>query len=103
STYAATRLYRGPVTFCLAASGHVAGVVNPPAAAKYGYWTNAATPPDADAWPDGAQAHDGSWWPEWGRWVGRFAGGKVAPRIPGAGALSPIRDAPGRYVVERAD
>ena len=94
STYAATRLYRGPIRFVLAMSGHIAGVVNPPSANKYGYFTGelAAT---ADAWLEAAAAHDGSWWPDWDAWVSERDGGEAPPREPGAGALPVIEDAPG--------
>ena len=100
STYAATRLYRGPTRFVLAMSGHIAGVVNPPSANKYGYFTGAlaATP---DAWLEAATAHDGSWWPDWDAWVSEHDGGEAPPREPGADALSVIEDAPGRYVKVR--
>ena len=102
STYAATGLYRGPVRFVLAMSGHIAGVVNPPSANKYGYFTGelAATP---DAWLDAAAAHDGSWWPDWDAWVSEHDGGEAAPREPGAGALPVIENAPGRYVKIRIE
>ena len=106
STFAATRLYRGPVKFCLSASGHIAGVVNPPAAKKYCYWTsngkNGKAPATPDAWLAGAAQHSGSWWPEWGKWVAKFGGGKVKARRPGDGKLKPIEDAPGSYVRVKA-
>ncbi len=102
STYAATRLYRGPTRFVLAMSGHIAGVVNPPAANKYGYFTGeiADTP---EAWLEAATARDGSWWPDWDAWVGRHDGGEAPPREPGDGALPVIEDAPGRYVKVRIE
>ena len=102
STYAATRLYRGPVRFVLAMSGHIAGVVNPPAANKYGHFTGelADTP---EAWLEAATAHDGSWWPDWDAWVSEHSGGEAAPRKPGAGTLPAIEDAPGRYVKVRIE
>ena len=102
STYAATRLYRGPIRFVLAMSGHIAGVVNPPAANKYGYFTGeiASAP---DTWLEAATAHDGSWWPDWDAWVGKHDGGEAPPREPGAGALPVIEDAPGRYVKVRIE
>jgi polyhydroxyalkanoate synthase subunit PhaC len=101
STYAATQLYRGPVRFVLAASGHIAGVVNPPAAEKYHHWTNAKLPDDPDAWLTDAKQQPGSWWPEWARWVAKYGGGKVPARQPGDGKLTPIEDAPGSYVAVR--
>ena len=102
STYAATGLYRGPVRFVLAMSGHIAGVVNPPSANKYGHFTGelAATP---DAWLEAAAAHDGSWWPDWDAWVSEHDGGEATPREPGDGALPVIEDAPGRYVKVRIE
>ncbi len=102
STYVATRLYRGPTRFVLAASGHIAGVVNPPAANKYGFWTNEKKAKTPEAWLEGATQHEGSWWPEWQRWIADFAGGQTAPRDPAAGPLKPIEDAPGSFVRMRA-
>src|SRR5690349_12384491 len=101
STYAATQLYRGPIRFVLAASGHIAGVVNPPAAEKYHHWTNAKLPDDPDAWLADAKQQPGSWWPEWARWVAKHGGGKVPARQPGDGKLKPIEDAPGSYLAVR--
>ena len=102
ATYSGTQLYGGPVKFCLSGSGHIAGVVNPEGSEKYGYWTNARNPASPDKWFDGARQHDGSWWPEWHRWISRRAGAKVAAREPGDGALPVIEPAPGRYVKVRA-
>ncbi len=101
STYAGTRLFSGPVRFCLSASGHIAGVVNPPAAEKYCYWTNAKTPKTSDAWLKSAEKHDGSWWPEWGKWIAKHSGAKIAARQPGDGKLKALEDAPGSYVANR--
>ena len=101
STFAATRLYGGPVRFVLSASGHIAGVINPPAKEKYCYWTNRRKPKNTDAWLDGAEQHPGSWWVDWQRWVARHGGGKVAARQPGSGDYKPIEDAPGSYVKVR--
>jgi polyhydroxyalkanoate synthase len=101
STYAATRIYSGPVTFVLAASGHIAGVVSPPGS-KYGHWRNDSLPEQSQAWFDGATAHKGSWWPGWDTWVAGFSGGSVAPRVPGSGALQALDNAPGSYVRVRA-
>jgi len=101
STYKATRLYGGPVKYVLSASGHIAGVINPPAAGKYCHWTNPRKPKSPDAWLNGAARHDGSWWPDWLKWVGRFAGGRVAARVPGEGRLKAIEDAPGSYAKVR--
>ncbi len=103
STYAGARLLSGPVHFVLGGSGHVAGVVNPPVAAKYGYWTNEAEalPAEPDEWLAGATGHEGSWWGDWDGWVAQFGGKQVAARQPGDGGLAPIEDAPGSYVKKR--
>jgi len=101
STYRATQIYSGPVNFVLSASGHVAGVVNPPGS-KYGHYENDENPPTAEEWLASATEHPGSWWPVWERWVAKFAGGDVPARQPGDGKLTPIEDAPGSYVKTRA-
>jgi len=102
STYAATQIYKGPVKFVLAASGHIAGVVNPPGQKKYGHWENGKLPPSPDAWLESATYHEDSWWPTWGKWVGEYSGGEVKARQPGDGKLTPIEDAPGSYVRVKA-
>ncbi|MCS6892930.1 MAG: class I poly(R)-hydroxyalkanoic acid synthase [Rhodovarius sp.] len=98
STYRATQIYSGPVRFVLAASGHIAGVVNPPEAGKYSYWVNEKLPPDPDEWLAGATELAGSWWPDWQRWVSALDPKRVPARIPGDGKLPVIEDAPGSYV-----
>jgi len=104
STYAAVNLYQGPVKFVLSASGHIAGIVNPPEAHKYNYWTNEKNPSTPEAWLEGAKEHRGSWWPDWQKWVAGHAGGKPVPaRKPGAGKLKVLGDAPGDYVRVRSD
>ncbi len=103
STYAGTQLYGGPVRFTLATSGHIAGVINPPAAKKYGHWTNDEIATTPDAWLAGATEHAGSWWPDWKRWNAKHSGKKIAARAPGGGTLTPIEDAPGSYVKVRAE
>jgi polyhydroxyalkanoate synthase subunit PhaC len=101
STYAATRLYSGPVKFVLSASGHMAGVISAPGS-KYGHWTNDNLPPTADEWLAGAAAHQGSWWPVWDEWISRLDPERVPAREPGGGKLPVIEDAPGSYVRVRA-
>jgi polyhydroxyalkanoate synthase len=98
SCYPGTQLLAGPRKFVLAASGHVAGVINPPASGKYGHWTSAKNPRDPEAWLEGATWREGSWWPDWHRWLGRKAGRKIPARTVGAGNLDPIEPAPGSYV-----
>jgi polyhydroxyalkanoate synthase subunit PhaC len=101
STYAATRLYSGPVKFVLSASGHMAGVISAPGS-KYGHWTNDNLPPRPDEWLVGATAHQGSWWPVWDEWISRLDPQRVPAREPGGGKLPVIEEAPGTYVRVRA-
>ena len=98
STYRATQIYKGKVRFVLAASGHIAGVANPPDAGKYSHWINEELPPDPEAWFKGATELAGSWWPDWHRWVSALDRTTVPARIPGEGGLPAIEDAPGSYV-----
>ena len=103
STYRATQIYGGPVTFTLAASGHIAGVVNPPEPEKYGFWTNSKKPKDPDAWFAGAKEHKGSWWPTWRKWLAKYAGEETNARVPGDRKLPALEDAPGSYVKVRTE
>ena len=98
SCYPVTQRFSGPVRFVLGGSGHIAGIVNPPAANKYCFWTNSTSPADPDEWFDGAEQHQGSWWNDWHKWLSRKSGRKVPARMPGDGKLEPIEDAPGSYV-----
>lgn len=103
STYAGAKLVSGPVRFVLGASGHIAGVINPPAANKYHYWTNKQNPlPDStEQWLQSATQNDGSWWTDWDSWVNKQSRQKVPARRPGDGGLEVIEDAPGSYVSTR--
>ncbi len=105
SAYASTQLLRGPQRFVLGASGHIAGVVNPPSSGKRSYWTNdaPALPGDPGAWLAGAQEHPGSWWPDWADWLAAHAGArrKAATRL-GNAEYRPTQPAPGSYVKVRA-
>jgi polyhydroxyalkanoate synthase len=102
SAYETLRLLGGKSTFVLGASGHIAGVVNPPASGKRNYWTNDARLADPDAWLAGAASHAGSWWPHWYRWLGRHEGGKrAAPKRTGNGDYPALAAAPGTYVREQ--
>jgi polyhydroxyalkanoate synthase len=103
STYKGAKLFPGPVRFVLGGSGHIAGIVNPPAAGKYSYWTRSRLPDDPEEWLKGASQHPGSWWPDWAGWIAPHGGNKVAARIPGKGALKAIEEAPGSYVRMRVD
>lgn len=102
STYYGALLPKGPVTFVLGGSGHIAGIVNPPQKNKYGYWSNDALPDNHDAWFENATYHEGSWWPHWQVWMtqnGYADTQKMVPaRTPGQGKLDIIEPAPGRYV-----
>ncbi len=98
SCYPVTQRFAGPVRFVLGASGHIAGIVNPPAANKYNYWTGNKFPENPQDWLAGAEQHSGSWWTDWGKWLARKSGPKVAARNPAEGSLPPIEDAPGSYV-----
>ena len=96
--------FKGDKRFVLAGSGHIAGVVNPPAAGKYQYWTNDKEPASLAEFVDGATEHKGSWWPDWVSWLKARAPKTVAAtgaRVPGKGKKEAIEDAPGRYVRER--
>ncbi|MCX8500533.1 MAG: class I poly(R)-hydroxyalkanoic acid synthase [Alphaproteobacteria bacterium] len=98
STYIGTQLLGSKPEFILASSGHIAGVVNPPAAHKYMHWVNNNLPPDCDAWLNSAKQAEGSWWPEWDRFSTERGGQMVPARTPGAGKLKAIEDAPGSFV-----
>jgi polyhydroxyalkanoate synthase subunit PhaC len=92
------------VRFVLAGSGHIAGVVNPPAAQKYGHWVSEGSTGFADAgeWIQQAEQRSGSWWVDWSDWLNPQSGPLVPARVPGAGALTPLEDAPGSYVRVRS-
>jgi polyhydroxyalkanoate synthase len=102
SVFKATKLFGGPVRFIVAGSGHIAGVINPPAAGKYQYWTNGKKTETLDGWRKGATEHPGSWWPDWDKWLSKLSGGKVPARHPGDGKLKILGDAPGEYVKVKA-
>jgi polyhydroxyalkanoate synthase len=98
TTYKGSQYLGGEVRFVLGGSGHIAGIVNPPAAKKYHYWTNDARPESADEWFKTATQHPGSWWQDWQAWMdARNGGEKVAARTPD----NPLEDAPGSYVMLR--
>jgi polyhydroxyalkanoate synthase len=97
-----SKFFGGPVKFVLAGSGHIAGVVNPPAKQKYQYWTGTKpTGADLDKWLAKATEHLGSWWPDWLAWLKAQDATQVKARKPGGGKLKPIEDAPGSYVKVR--
>ena len=98
TTYEATQLFSGPTRFVLGNSGHIAGVINPPTREKYGYRFGTKNPADAEEWFDRASEHPGSWWPDWARWLARYAGGQVPARQPGSEDFPSLEAAPGSYV-----
>ncbi len=104
SVWKLTQLFAGPLKFVLAGSGHIAGVVNPPAAGKYQYWTNPGAHTTLADFVAGATETKGSWWPDWVEWLRALGAETVAAdgaRLPGEGALEAIGDAPGDYVKSR--
>ncbi len=101
SVWKITEHFAGEVKFVLAGSGHIAGVVNPPAAGKYQYWTSDKPAASLNAFASQAEETKGSWWPHWRGWITAHDGESVpakGARVPGKGKLKAIEDAPGRYV-----
>ncbi len=94
STYPATHLFKGPLEFILAGSGHVAGVINPPSEGKYYFYTNPDSPPNVNEWLKMATRNEGSWWTKWDEWTSPLSGEKINP-IPPKVSLG---EAPGSYV-----
>jgi polyhydroxyalkanoate synthase len=106
TAYASVALLKGPLEFVLGASGHIAGVINPPAKNKRNYWVVKAEekslPESPDDWFEQATEVPGSWWPEWTRWLDQYGGKKVKARATAGSAEYPaIEAAPGRYVMQR--
>jgi polyhydroxyalkanoate synthase subunit PhaC len=114
SVYKSTGLFGGPVRFIIAGSGHIAGVINPPSAKKYQFWTNDSAgagtdgkikgpyPATIEEWQAGTVEHPGSWWGDWDQWLSKLSGKKIAARVPGDGKLKVLGDAPGDYVKVKA-
>ncbi|MEA3393193.1 MAG: class I poly(R)-hydroxyalkanoic acid synthase [Pseudomonadota bacterium] len=103
--YASTQVLPGKKRFVMGASGHIAGVINPPEKKKRSHWIRAdgKLPKTLDAWLEGAQEHAGSWWPDWAAWLKAQAGKQVtAPKAYGKGKYKVIEAAPGRYVKQKA-
>jgi len=104
STYKGAEVLGGKTRFVLGGSGHIAGIVNPPTANKYCYWTNPELVDTPEAWQAAAARHEGSWWTDWQAWIGELNGAERVPaRVPGEGKLRAIEDAPGSYVAVRLD
>lgn len=98
TTYNGFNVFKGPKQFLLGGSGHIAGIINHPEKHKYGYYTHDTIVDDADKWLDGATYHEGSWWPQWSKWLKKMSGTLVNARDPEKGQLPVIEDAPGSYV-----
>jgi len=99
-----TRLLPGEKTFVLAASGHIAGVINPASKNKRHFWSGELGVETADAWLAGAERHAGSWWTHWIEWLGERSDVRIgAPATTGSAAYPIIEPAPGRYVRDRCD
>ena len=102
AAYRTVRLLSGEVSFVLGASGHIAGVVNPPRKQRRHYWTNERLNDDPDQWLAGAESRPGSWWPHWVEWLAARAGVQQVPaRALGGGRYRALAPAPGTYVRER--
>jgi len=101
--YASTQWLPGKKRFVMGASGHIAGVINPPAAKKRSHWTNDKLPATHAEWMAGATEHPGSWWTDWTAWLKPQAGKQLpAPKGYGNRSHKPIEPAPGRYVKAKA-
>jgi len=101
SVFKGAKLFGGDVLFVLAGSGHIAGVINPPAKLKYQYWTGPEKAGDLAAWLEEAEKHHGSWWTNWMKWLAKQSGDQVSARHPDHGVLQVIEDAPGSYVKQK--
>jgi polyhydroxyalkanoate synthase len=103
SVFYGASFFGGRVTFVLSGSGHIAGVINPPARNKYQYWTGPAPKGDRfDNWLKNAKEHPGSWWPHWQKWIETLDDHRTKARPIGGGKFKPIENAPGRYVKVKA-
>ena len=103
AAYRSTQMIKGKKRFVMGASGHIAGVINPPAKGKRNYWTNDRLVEQAEDWFDAAREHPGSWWTDWSKWLAGHGGQKVAaPKTPGNRQYKAIEPAPGRYVKQKA-
>ena len=99
ATYAGARLFGGETEFMLGGSGHNAGVINPPAANKHGYWVNRNLPDMPEQWFDGAEQKAGSWWPAWQAWLASHHDEKIPARAVGNKNFPVLEPAPGSYVL----
>jgi polyhydroxyalkanoate synthase subunit PhaC len=98
SIFFGSKFLGSQVTFVVAGSGHIAGVINPPYRVKYSHWVDGPSVSNVETWLAKAKEHPGSWWPHWLEWITEHDPAKVSPRTPGGGVLKPLEDAPGSYV-----
>lgn len=99
ASFSGSKKVSGPVRFVLGASGHVAGVINPPNPGKYPHWVNQESVDNAETWRQGATEIEGSWWPDWQVWLEQYSGAKVAaPKIGSRKKYPALEEAPGSYV-----
>ena len=104
SAFRSKDMLSGKTRFVLAASGHVAGVINPPARNKRSHWLNDNVDSDANGWLEASQEQPGSWWPDWDAWMKRHSTGTIAaPASPGNARHQPVEPAPGRYVKQKSN
>jgi len=102
SVFLGSKFLGGQVTFVVASSGHIAGVINPPYQVKYSHWVDGPSVSNVETWLAKATEHPGSWWPHWMEWIREHDRTEVAPRTPGNGILKPLENAPGSYVKVKA-
>ena len=103
SVFKVGQFFGGESKLVVSGSGHIAGVVNPPEARKYKYWTNNAPAENLEKWLTTATEHEGSWWPDWADWITTRSGAKVSAPVPGDGKLDVLEDAPGGYVLVKSE
>ncbi len=103
SVFKVGQFFGGETKLVVSGSGHIAGVVNPPEARKYKYWTNDIPAENLETWLQTATEHDGSWWPDWAEWITTRSGAKISPPVPGDGKLDVLEDAPGSYVTVKSE
>lgn len=98
ATFSGYSAFRGKKKFTLSASGHVAGVVNPPGAAKYSYWSSSENTPSPEKWLEHSKETKGSWWTDWQGWIADFTG----PLVPARPVENALEAAPGSYALKKA-
>ncbi|MEQ1521455.1 MAG: class I poly(R)-hydroxyalkanoic acid synthase [Aestuariivirga sp.] len=103
SVFKVGQFFGGETKLVVSGSGHIAGVVNPPEARKYKYWTNDAPAEILENWLKTATEHEGSWWPDWAEWITTRSGAKVSAPVPGDGKLDALENAPGSYVTVKSE